>query len=580
VKRLVSAFVLLLLSRPLAAADDTRVRAEVDASRIGLEDQLELHVVVEGPADVVETPMPSALKNLRLAGGPSVSQQFSFVNGATSQSRTFTYVLQPQAVGPAEVGALHVKLSSGEKLTQTIAVEVVAGSAKPRARNRRSDPFGDEDPFASLFGRERRAATPPKLMVEAVPSRTRLHVGEPLLLVSYVYTQVSISDLQFKDPPQYPGFWSEDVELPKGPPRGETVTVAGETFQRFPIGQKLLFPTKAGTLTIPPALLRLGVSRQSFFDPGGGVVERATKPVTIVADPVPTEPGFGGAVGRFHVRATLDKSALAFGEAATLRFEVEGTGNLKWIDQGPELRVTGAKVFPPQVKSNLKASTTGLTGTKTWEYVVVPETAGTVEVPALTFEYFDPEARQLVRVESAPLALRVEVGGSTPLGSLASGGVPAATRATSSAGLALRSDLDAHTTRTPFLGRTALLAGVGAMLVAHVALWGAGRLRERGQDGTRRGGARSARAALAQVQRATRGGQSKEAATALIEQALHDVFGPVEDDAGPPADERERAAREVLDELRFIRYAPQLGDYSEKIKEVAARATSVLRRWA
>lgn len=579
-KRLVSTFVLLLLSRPLAAADDTRVRAEVDASRIGLEDQLELHVVVEGPADVVEAPMPSALKNLRLAGGPSVSQQFSFVNGATSQSRTFTYVLQPQAVGPAEVGALHVKLSSGEKLTQPIAVEVLAGSVKPRARNRRSDPFGDEDPFASLFGRERRATAPPKLMVEAVPSRTRLHVGEPLLLVSYVYTQVSISDLQFKDPPQYPGFWSEDVELPKGPPRGETVTVAGETFQRFPIGQKLLFPTKAGTLTIPPALLRLGVSRQSFFDPGGGVVERATKPVTIVADPVPTEPGFAGAVGRFRVRATLDKSALAFGEAATLRFEVEGTGNLKWIDQGPELHVTGAKVFPPQVKSNLKTSTTGLTGTKTWEYVVVPETAGTVEVPALTFEYFDPEARQLVRVESAPLALRVEGGGSAPLGSLASGGVPAATRATSSGGLALRSDLDAHTTRTPFLGRTALLVGVGAILVAHVALWGTGRLRERGEDGIRRGGARSARAALAQVQRATRGGQSKEAATALIEQALHDIFGPVEDDAGPPADERERAAREVLDELRFIRYAPQLGDYGEKIKEVAARATSVLRRWA
>jgi BatD DUF11 like domain len=579
VRRIAWAFVVVLLSRSLAA-DDTRVRAEVDAAKIGVEDQLELHVVVEGSADVVEAPTPTALKNLRLAGGPSVSQQFSFVNGATSQSRTFTYVLQPQAVGPAEVGALHVKLSSGEKLTQPIAVDVVAGSVKPRARNRRAEPFGDEDPFASLFGRERRAAAPAKLMVEAVPSRTHLHVGEPLLLVSYVYTQVSISDLQFKDPPQYPGFWSEDVELPKGPPRGETVTVAGETFQRFPIGQKLLFPTKAGTLTIPPAVLRLGVSRQSFFDPGGGAVERATKPVTIVADPVPIEPGFSGAVGRFRVRATLDKSALAFGEAATLRFEVEGTGNLKWIDQGPELHVSGAKVFPPQVKSNLKAGTTGLTGTKTWEYVVVPETAGTVEVPALAFEYFDPEARHLVRAESAPLALRVEGAGSAPLGSLASSAVPAATRATSSGGLALRSDLDTHTARVPFLSRTALLAGMGALLAAQVALWGAGHVRERGTGGTRRAGARSARAALAQVKRATRAGLSKEAATALIEQALHDVFGTVDDDAGPPADERERAAREVLDELRFIRYAPQLGDYSEKIKEVAERATNVLRRWA
>jgi len=29
-----------------------------------------------------------------------------------------------------------------------------------------------------------------------------------------------------------------------------------------------------------------------------------------------------------------------------------------------------------------------------------------------------------------------------------------------------------------------------------------------------------------------------------------------------------------------VRYAPQLGDYSEKLRELAARAGDVLRRWA
>ena len=41
-----------------------------------------------------------------------------------------------------------------------------------------------------------------------------------------------------------------------------------------------------------------------------------------------------------------------------------------------------------------------------------------------------------------------------------------------------------------------------------------------------------------------------------------------------------RAARELLQEVRFIRYAPQLGDYGDKIREVAARAAEVVRRWA
>jgi hypothetical protein len=47
-----------------------------------------------------------------------------------------------------------------------------------------------------------------------------------------------------------------------------------------------------------------------------------------------------------------------------------------------------------------------------------------------------------------------------------------------------------------------------------------------------------------------------------------------------PAGERERAARAVLEDVRFLRYAPQLGDYTDKIREVASRAAELVRRWS
>jgi hypothetical protein len=68
----------------------------------------------------------------------------------------------------------------------------------------------------------------------------------------------------------------------------------------------------------------------------------------------------------------------------------------------------------------------------------------------------------------------------------------------------------------------------------------------------------------------------KRVATLLIVASIR----PAPASSGPPADEREQAARDVLAEVRFIRYAPQLGDYSEKIREVADRAAAVVRRWA
>jgi hypothetical protein len=66
----------------------------------------------------------------------------------------------------------------------------------------------------------------------------------------------------------------------------------------------------------------------------------------------------------------------------------------------------------------------------------------------------------------------------------------------------------------------------------------------------------------------------------LIEKTLHDVFGPVEDGRGPAASERDKDLRQVLDAVHFVRYAPQLGDYSEQVRALAARAAEVVRRWA
>ena len=62
----------------------------------------------------------------------------------------------------------------------------------------------------------------------------------------------------------------------------------------------------------------------------------------------------------------------------------------------------------------------------------------------------------------------------------------------------------------------------------------------------------------------------------VIEKAIHGVFGTLEGDES----ERAQAVRALLDDVHAVRYAPQLGDYSERLRELAARAGEVVRRWA
>jgi hypothetical protein len=85
------------------------------------------------------------------------------------------------------------------------------------------------------------------------------------------------------------------------------------------------------------------------------------------------------------------------------------------------------------------------------------------------------------------------------------------------------------------------------------------------------------RAALRDLERAASEATSKEQAAGLIERAVHEAFGDLADE---DESERARAVRALLDEARFVRFAPQLGDYSDKVRDLAARAAATVRRWA
>lgn len=538
-----------------AGAEGPSLRAEVDATKIGVEDQVQLTLTLSGGGGA-DLPLPP-LVNLRAVAGPFTSSQMSWVNGVTAQTRSATWVLQPRSVGKARVGVVTVDVDGGKRSTEPIEIEVVAGSLGPPSqaqRRGRPDPFGD--PFGGMTsGRARRGAEP-KVRIRATADRTRLHVGEPLVVEFVIDTQASVSDLQLVEAPQFPGFWSEDLAKREGPPNGDPVTDEGESFRRFPLLRKLLFPTRTGTLTVPAATFRIGFPRESLFDPPRPPAERSSEPLTVQVAPLPEG---AAAVGAFRAEASVDRNVVALGEAVTLRFKVSGTGNLKWVDEAPALELPGAKLYPPQSRSEFEATDKGLTGSRSWEWVVVPQTAGALEIPALSLAYFDPALGALARAESKPL--RIET-----TGAAAGAPLPAAARTRDDAP-GLRSELDPP--RASPLDLPAAVAGALALAaLAHALLaW-----RPR-----RRAGRERDRDALTQLRRAARGGVSREELSALVERALHERFGET-----GPGDESPlvREARALLADVQFLRYAPQLGDYSDNLRELAARAADLLRRAA
>jgi hypothetical protein len=543
---------LALLAVP-ARAQSGSVRAEVDANKIGTDDTVTLSIVMEGDAASLEAGLP-ALRNLRVVSGPSTSSQISIVNGSMSRQKIYSYELRAERSGVAEIGAVAVQ---GHAPTNPITIEVASGSIRPAQKRQDPfgmDPFGGRDPFEDFFGRARRQpATQGKVFVEAAPTRTSVKVGEPILVTYYVYTQISLQGVEFAEAPQYPGFWTEEIQRSAGESLGQNTTVEGETYLRYPVLERLLFPTKAGLLVLPEARLRLVPVAGPFGVAAS--VERSTKAIRIQAEPLPKDVSDASAVGDYEVMSSVDRDKITMGEAFTYRFRVKGRGNLKWVDAAPKLAIDGLRIFAPKESSDLKTTRQGIEGSKTWEYVIVPEKEGSFRVPEVPFRFFDP-TMGLSRTSTAE-ALDLEV---TP-----AAGAPRQSVVRAAHGVSLRADLDAKR-------RDLVLPALGVAALALVANLYVLKARPASAKTGNRSAAGVAAALKALRDPAILDG-TKERAASRIAEALETAFGARRT---WPSDDRGDLLRTLADDLEFLRFAPQLGNYDEKLREVRDRAMALV----
>jgi hypothetical protein len=188
----------------------------------------------------------------------------------------------------------------------------------------------------------------------------------------------------------------------------------------------VLFPQKSGTLTINPCKMEVGInqrvqtrSRSLFDDFFGGSVqtiprEATSRPVNITVLPLPEgkPASFSGGVGQMKFEATIDKTDVKANDAVTLKVTVSGNGNMRFVD-APRINFPpDFEVYDPKISNKLNPSTTS--GSKTFEYLIIPRHGGTYKIPAIEFSYFDPQTKQYKTLNSNEYTLTVERGEEQP----------------------------------------------------------------------------------------------------------------------------------------------------------------------
>lgn len=219
-------------------------------------------------------------------------------------------------------------------------------------------------------------------IVEAFISDETPYVGEQILYGFRYYTYTTPAGI-FDQLPDFEGFWLTDVyELAGG--RVETIDnrqyIVNEVYAE-------ISPVTAGEITIEPAQLEIP---ETVFGPAQTLV---TDPITIDVLPLPAgaPPGFNGAVGQFNATVSLNETRITLGQPVTLTMTVDGTGNLEQLPAPNLPEPPNWRIFTNPARYVTSAIGGLRFGQKVFEWLLIPEQAGSQQFPAFEFVFFDPE---------------------------------------------------------------------------------------------------------------------------------------------------------------------------------------------
>ncbi len=332
--------------------------------------------------------------------GTSTQSSVQMVNGRTTVSVTVQHRYQALAEGTFTIPEIEVAAEGQTLTTDPVEFTVSADAAQAQ-------------PASGI--------QPDELFITAEASRTSVREGEPFIVEYRIWTKVDVTNFGMTNVPEPAGFWVEDVS-PQGSPQVEERTRNGEQYATAVVRRVALVPTGSGQRTVEPIGIEASVRIQAGRDPFERVFGRSsifgstTVPVTVLSNPLtidvmPLPPGrpnpFTGVVGRLRVTTDLDRDSVDANEAVTLTVRVTGDGHLRSIT-APDLGLPDDfEVFPPEVSETVGIAGDGLSGAKTFDYVVIPRAPGQREIPPITLAYFDGVADEYREAVSAAIPLTV-----------------------------------------------------------------------------------------------------------------------------------------------------------------------------
>jgi len=401
---------LLLFCTSTLLAQDLKFTATASKTEVSRGERFEITFAVNGNADRFA---PPTLAGFDVLSGPNQSSSMEMINGTTTVSMAFSFIVSASKEGDYTIPPATIMVGSRKLTTNPLKIKVNAKTAQTAPVNNGA---GDINLGNSLI-------------LRTVVDKDNVYQGQQLTLTYRLYTRVDIVQSQVTKLPDLTGFWNEDVTTGVGPQQQQpkahwTIEMYnGLKYNVADIKQIILFPERSGNITIEPytmdLLLRVPVPARDIMDQmfGGRVEDKKytakSLPVVVHVRPLPEAgkpTGFAGAVGNFSIQSTIDKTSLKTNEALNYKVKVTGSGNIKLLKELTTSFPADFEKYDPKITDSVKEAITGVSGSKVYNYLLIPRHGGDYKIDPLKFSYFNPATGKYTSLETKPFEVKVAKG--------------------------------------------------------------------------------------------------------------------------------------------------------------------------
>ncbi len=387
--------------------------ASVNKTTVAVGETFQLTFSVNTSASGFKAP---SFTDFQILSGPNQSTSMSIVNGSMSQSISYSYYLQPFKEGEFTIPAASINADGKIISSNPIKIKVVKGAAAPSQNQQQQQQNGNTQQQSASGGNAGN-----DIFLRAVVDKSSMYQGEQFVVTFKLYTRKQISGLDAEKLPAFDGFWSKDIDIPNQISLS-TENVDGVNYNVGVIKKCVLFPQHSGSLEIGP--MEINVNALEAAKPrnwmeqmmGGGQKEvkytLKSKPVKINVNalPEPKPADFSGIVGNISMKDNIDKTSVKTNDAINLSITISGSGNLSLIDSPKLSFPTDFEAYDPKIKDNITTNSSGVSGSRTYDYLLIPRHPGDFEIPVVTLSYFDASKKNYVTLQTKKYSIHVDKG--------------------------------------------------------------------------------------------------------------------------------------------------------------------------